>query len=83
MAPGLDGVVEIYALEERGHINPDQTNYIASLILGLVDVAKRAINGDELAELQVMAVQKMIFPEIFNLNGKQERQADPVHRRHF
>jgi hypothetical protein len=67
MAPGLDSVIEIYALEKDGHINSDQAYYMRNLIIGLGDILKRAIDGDELAELQLMAVQKMIFPEIFNL----------------
>jgi hypothetical protein len=67
MAPGLDSVIEIYALEKDGRITVDQAYYIRGLIIGLVDILKRAIDGDELAELQHMAVQKMIFPEIFNL----------------
>jgi hypothetical protein len=67
MAPGLDAVVEIYALETHGHIDSGQAKYIHDLINGLVDLAKRAYDGDELANLQVIAAQKMIFPEIFNL----------------
>jgi hypothetical protein len=67
MAPGLDQIVEIYALEKDGHIDPGQADYICGLIRGLVDAFKCAIDGDELAELQLIAAQKMIFPEIFNL----------------
>lgn len=67
MAPGLDQIVEIYALEKDGHIDSDQAYYMRGLILGLVDAFKRAIDGDELAELQLIAAQKMIFPELFNL----------------
>jgi hypothetical protein len=67
MTPGLDQIVEIYNLEKVGQIDSGQAYYFRGLIIGLVDAFKRAIDGDEIANLQVIAVQKMIFPEIFNL----------------
>ena len=67
MAPGLDQIFEVYALEKDGQIDSDQAHYIRGLIIGLVDLLKRVIDGDELANLQLIAAQKMVFPELFNL----------------
>jgi len=77
-APGLDSAVEIYDLEQGKGIEPGRGDYIASLISGLIEVVKRAVKGDELAQLQVEAVHKMIFPEIFNLT---RADVEPVAKR--
>lgn len=65
--PGINGIALVYDQERDGKIQPFQVDFFAGLLEQMALLMCRAVQGDEIASLQIDAAHKMLFRGIFNL----------------
>lgn len=66
-APSLVDVFTIAALEKKGNLSEEEHGWMSRFTKGLLHILIRSYKGDENAQIQLKAIDKLIFPDTYEL----------------